>query len=131
LAWQREIEEAEMFSKKKTKQEIPVISTALGEMKYGRDSWKLCTKLKVNFWDTIYELDCDVETETTEEGLNEKQEAAIGKFKEVIVNKKMLLKKSSRGMPYMITGLLMRGKYATSLFPVVFSSAKVVSVHCL
>jgi hypothetical protein len=93
LVWQREIEEAEMFGKKKTKQEIPVISTALGEMKYYRDSWTLCAKQKAAFWDTIYELDCDVETETAEEGINEKQEAAIEKFKEVIVDKKSAIER--------------------------------------
>jgi hypothetical protein len=79
-----------MFGKKKAKQKqkIVLINSAFGELRYGWGSWKLCTKPKVELWDTTYEVNCYVVSETEEEGISEKQETAWKKFNHVVVEQK-------------------------------------------
>jgi hypothetical protein len=92
-----------MFGKKKAKQkqEIVLINSAFGELRYGWGSWKLCTKPKITLWDTTYEVDCYVIAEAEEDGVSKKQEEAWEKFNNEIVEQQkqiegMLLRHSGR-----------------------------------
>jgi hypothetical protein len=77
-----------MFGNKRTKQEVVIINSAFGKMKYEWGCWKLCDEIKMILWDTAYNTDCYVMVETEEEEINEKQEIAWEKFNTMIVRQK-------------------------------------------